>query len=201
MDKFLVLYLLVINGFAFVAYALDKWKARHYRRRIPEVTLLLLAVVGGSVGALMAIWLFRHKTRHPQFSYGVPAILAIQLGLVWLCACGSARQETPRVDVAAISRGDFNPVDTALVGHSPTTLIVMCDSTIGKEPLRAAVSKMGATVIYDYRIICGMAVAKPDHMTLEATRQELLRVEGVVAVEYDHVNRLIEPVRPPVVDR
>ncbi|MBQ7690357.1 MAG: DUF1294 domain-containing protein [Muribaculaceae bacterium] len=68
----------------FIFYAVDKRRARHYQSRIPEVTLLLLAVVGGSVGALLAIWLLRHKTRHTQFTWGVPGILIVQLVLLWL---------------------------------------------------------------------------------------------------------------------
>lgn len=84
MDKLVVLYLILINVLTFVVYGVDKWKARHYRWRISEITLLLLAVVGGSVGAILAIWLLRHKTQHPLFTWGVPGILAVQLLLVWL---------------------------------------------------------------------------------------------------------------------
>ena len=73
--------LIALNGFAIFLYGRDKWKARHGRWRIPEATLLLVALCGGSVGALMGMYLFRHKTRKPRFRYGIPAILALQLAL------------------------------------------------------------------------------------------------------------------------
>lgn len=89
----LLYYLLVVNLLTFLAYGLDKWKAvrngrksgektRHndrLSRRIPEASLLLLAVLGGSPAALLAMYLFRHKTLHKKFRYGVPAILLLQL--------------------------------------------------------------------------------------------------------------------------
>lgn len=89
----LLYYLLVVNLLTFLAYGLDKWKAvrngrksggktRHndrLSRRIPEASLLLLAVLGGSPAALLSMYLFRHKTLHKKFRYGVPAILLLQL--------------------------------------------------------------------------------------------------------------------------
>jgi len=65
----------------FLAYGLDKWKARRNRWRIPEAVLLWLAVLGGSPAALVAMHLFHHKTLHKKFRYGVPAILFIQITL------------------------------------------------------------------------------------------------------------------------
>lgn len=78
---FLFYYLVAVNVVTFVVYGLDKWKARRGRWRIPEAALLWLAVLGGSVGALSAMWLFRHKTKHSKFRYGVPMILAVQVGV------------------------------------------------------------------------------------------------------------------------
>lgn len=84
-------YLAGVNLLTFLAYGLDKWKAVHnghrskrLSRRIPEASLLLLAVLGGSPAALLAMYLFRHKTLHKKFRYGVPAILAAQIILVCL---------------------------------------------------------------------------------------------------------------------
>jgi len=83
-------YLLAINLLTFIAYGHDKWKSqhphprgnkRHTRRRTPEATLLLLAALGGSIGALAAMYLFRHKTLHRKFTIGVPMILAAQVAL------------------------------------------------------------------------------------------------------------------------
>lgn len=73
----------------FIAFGLDKWKARHKKWRISEATLLWLAVLGGSVGALLGMRVWRHKTQHKKFVIGVPLILIVQVALV-VCAlyCG-----------------------------------------------------------------------------------------------------------------
>lgn len=75
----LLLYLLTVNVVAFVAYGVDKYKARHAKWRTPERLLLGLAIVGGSVGALAGMRVWHHKTRHLKFRYGVPVILAVQV--------------------------------------------------------------------------------------------------------------------------
>ena len=67
-------YVFVINFIAFFAFASDKRRAKRGARRIPESTLLTLAAVGGSLGAWLAMLLFRHKTLHKRFSLGVPMI-------------------------------------------------------------------------------------------------------------------------------
>ncbi|HIT61775.1 MAG TPA: DUF1294 domain-containing protein [Candidatus Fimousia stercorigallinarum] len=81
MMKFLYIYLLVINVVAFCLYGLDKWKAKHNRWRISEATLILSAVIGGSLGAFCGMNLFRHKTKHKKFMIGVPVILVIQIAV------------------------------------------------------------------------------------------------------------------------
>lgn len=75
-------YLLIINIIAFFAYAIDKWKAKRNRWRIPEFWLLFLAFVGGSVGALWAMFLLRHKTQHAKFYILVPLFLIMQVALI-----------------------------------------------------------------------------------------------------------------------
>lgn len=77
--NFFHLYLLLINALAFVLMLADKQKARKNRWRIPERTLMLTALLGGSVGALLGMYTFRHKTRHIKFTLGIPAILILQL--------------------------------------------------------------------------------------------------------------------------
>jgi uncharacterized membrane protein YsdA (DUF1294 family) len=77
--RLLLYYLLAANLLTFVTYGIDKHKARHNRWRVREVSLLLLAALGGSIGALLAMRVFRHKTQHKKFRYGVPAILLVQL--------------------------------------------------------------------------------------------------------------------------
>ena len=81
--KYLFLYLLLINAAAFLLMLIDKQKARKNRWRIPERTLMLSALFGGSIGALFGMYTFRHKTRHPKFTLGIPAILIGQLILTW----------------------------------------------------------------------------------------------------------------------
>ena len=72
-------YLLAINVLTFVVFGLDKWKARRGRWRVPEATLLGLAALGGSVGAWVAMQLFRHKTQKKKFRYGVPILFVLQV--------------------------------------------------------------------------------------------------------------------------
>ena len=81
--KYLLIYLLLINAAGLVLMLTDKIKARKGLWRIPERTLMLTAALGGSVGVHMGMYLFRHKTRHPKFTLGVPAILAAQILLAW----------------------------------------------------------------------------------------------------------------------
>ena len=76
---YLFYYLILINLAAFLLMGADKSKARHHRWRIPERTLFLCAVLGGSAGAIAGMWFFRHKTRHWYFVVGMPAILAAQI--------------------------------------------------------------------------------------------------------------------------
>ncbi len=71
--------LTVVNAVAFMVYGIDKCRARNGKWRIPEATLLMLTVVGGSVGAWLGMKAWHHKTRHMKFRYGVPVILLLQI--------------------------------------------------------------------------------------------------------------------------
>ena len=82
--KLLSFYLLIINALGFLLMLVDKWKARKNRWRVRESTLLLIAALGGSVGSLLGMYLFRHKTRHLKFTLGIPLILAAQCFVVVL---------------------------------------------------------------------------------------------------------------------
>ena len=77
--ELLLAYVLLINLVAFFVYGIDKWRARKGAWRIKESVLLLLAFAGGSIGALLGIRVWHHKTLHPKFRYGVPLILVVQL--------------------------------------------------------------------------------------------------------------------------
>lgn len=76
-------YLVLINGVTWLVYGWDKWKAARGGWRVPERNLILLAIIGGSAGALLAMVFFRHKTRHVKFTLGVPVIIIGQLSLFW----------------------------------------------------------------------------------------------------------------------
>lgn len=78
------IYLLLINAIGFLLMLSDKRKAIKKRWRIPERTLIGVSVLGGSIGTLMGMHLFRHKTRHLKFSIGIPVILAFQIVLMIL---------------------------------------------------------------------------------------------------------------------
>lgn len=76
------IYLIVINLAGFLSMALDKRKARRNKWRIPEATLFLFAIFGGSVGCLLGMNVFHHKTMKPKFYIGIPIILGVQVLIV-----------------------------------------------------------------------------------------------------------------------
>ncbi len=78
------IYLEAINVAAFVLMGIDKRRARRGMRRIPEAVLMLSALLGGGIGALAGMILFRHKTRKTKFTVGIPAILVMEI-LFFLC--------------------------------------------------------------------------------------------------------------------
>ena len=84
-----MIYLAVVNLAAFALMGVDKLRAKRGAWRIPERTLFLPAILGGSPGAILGMQMFRHKTRHRQFAVGIPLILLVQLVivvlLIWKC--------------------------------------------------------------------------------------------------------------------
>ena len=84
-DHLILLYLTIINAAGFLLMLIDKQKARRGAWRIPEATLIWVAILGGSIGSLIGMYFFRHKTRHLKFVLGIPVILFAQLALlIWL---------------------------------------------------------------------------------------------------------------------
>ena len=73
----------ILNVITLFLYGIDKWKAKKNRWRIPESTLLLLAVLGGSIGAWLGMKIWHHKTMHKKFKYGIPLILVLQIGALF----------------------------------------------------------------------------------------------------------------------
>ena len=92
LHSYLAYYLLAINAVTFIVYGIDKYKAKKAKWRISEATLLLLAVLGGSIGAWTGMRVWHHKTMHKKFKYGVPAILLI-------CFCVSINVSVARKSV------------------------------------------------------------------------------------------------------
>ncbi len=75
----MLIYLLIINALGFTLMLVDKQKAKKSQWRIPENTLLAVAVLGGTLGSLAGMDIFRHKTKHRKFSIGLPVLLVLQI--------------------------------------------------------------------------------------------------------------------------
>lgn len=78
----IVIYILAVNVLGFALMGIDKSRAKKRGFRIPEATLFVVAIIGGSIGTIIGMFSFRHKTRHWYFLYGLPVILLIQIALV-----------------------------------------------------------------------------------------------------------------------
>ena len=183
----IIYYLIGINVIAFLVYGIDKWKAKKSLWRIRETALLGLAVLGGSIGAWLGMKVWRHKTMHKKFNYGIPLILIALVAIVLLVSCKT--KQTVELPVPVRSH-------QAEQEHSPNVFLVMYDAEVGKAPLLDAVKAYKCEVIYDYNIINGMALKKPESKSLEETMQYFKSVKGVTHVEYDHIIRLTDPVKP-----
>lgn len=77
----LIIYLVLINLILFLTMAIDKSRAKRSKRRVPEATLFLMALLGGSIGGIAGMYTFRHKTKHMSFVIGFPVILILELAL------------------------------------------------------------------------------------------------------------------------
>ena len=83
MEKIFIIYLALINIITFAVFGIDKFKAVRDKWRIPEKVLFLLSIIGGSVGAMLGMYTFRHKTKKPAFKFGIPVILIVQIVLIY----------------------------------------------------------------------------------------------------------------------
>ncbi len=81
--KYFVIYMAVINIITFTVFGIDKLKAVKNRWRVPEKVLFLLALLGGSPGALIGMYSFRHKTKKSAFKIGIPVILIVQIVFIY----------------------------------------------------------------------------------------------------------------------
>jgi uncharacterized membrane protein YsdA (DUF1294 family) len=82
--NFIIAYVIIINIIGLLSMFIDKYRAIKNKWRIPEKTLFLIAILGGSIGSNIGMRLFRHKTKHWYFVFGMPAILIIQLVIISL---------------------------------------------------------------------------------------------------------------------
>ena len=80
--KDIIIYLIIINIIAFLSMLIDKKKAEHGKWRIPESTLLTMALIGGSIGEIIGMYLFHHKTKKWRFYIGVPIMIILQIALI-----------------------------------------------------------------------------------------------------------------------
>ena len=88
-----IIYIFIsLNVLTFFVYGIDKWRAKQGRWRISEATLLMLAVIGGSIGALLGMRIWHHKTMHKKFKYGLPLILLAQSALLSLTLCRTKKE-------------------------------------------------------------------------------------------------------------
>ena len=181
-----VIYLVVINVVTFFMYGIDKWKAKRSKWRISEAALLGLAALGGSIGAWLGMKVWHHKTKHKQFKYGIPLILIVQITLVVLTSCRTKQT----VGLSA----PISTEDKSVPEYSPNVFLVMYDAEIGRGPLLQAIKEYKCEIIYDYSIINGMALKKPENKSLEETMKDFRKIKGVIGVEYDHIMRLTNPV-------
>lgn len=83
--RYLLPYLLTVNAAAFLLMLIDKEKAKKRKYRIPEDTLMGIAMLGGSLGAWFGMQVFRHKTKHRKFTLGIPLIIGVQVLIGLIC--------------------------------------------------------------------------------------------------------------------
>ena len=192
MIRFLLLYLLVVNVITFALYGIDKRKAHRHKWRMSEATLLLWAAAGGSLGAWLAMRLFRHKTLHATFRYGIPIIFLLQVAAAVLLTSCRSPKATPIATTLQPPAADHH--------YSPTTLLLTYDAQVGKGLILKALRQIKAEVIYDYHNFSGMAIRKPESMSIEETLTYLKKVKGVISVERDRIIQLTDPVRLPMTE-
>ena len=78
----ILIYLFAVNLIGFFAMGIDKWKAKNNRWRIPETSLFTLAAIGGGIGTIAGMYVFRHKTKKKYFTIGMPLILILEIILI-----------------------------------------------------------------------------------------------------------------------
>ena len=130
---------------------------------------------------------FPSAMKYRIIKYVLPLVLIAHCAVLLMTSCKTKQTvELP----APVQVHQYEPE------HSPNVFLVMYDKEIGKETLLKAIKEYKCEIIYDYDIINGMALKKPEDRTLEETMQYFRLVKGVTTVEYDHIIRLTDPVKP-----
>ena len=80
--KEIIIYLLIINIIGFLIMLIDKKKAKYYKWRIPEKTIILITLLGGGIGTIAGMYIFRHKTKKIKFTLGLPTILIAEIIII-----------------------------------------------------------------------------------------------------------------------
>ena len=123
--KYFLFWVLCASLLDFALMGVDKWKARHNRWRVPERAFFCVALLGGTPGALLGMWTFRHKTRHWYFRYGLPALLLVQLALgTWIAVRVFLTSDVPERPPLRWERRPF------FHGFFPSLCLVPSGSTI-----------------------------------------------------------------------
>lgn len=78
----IIIYFAGVNLLGFLSMGIDKKRAKNHEWRISEAVLFFFAIIGGSIGSLLGMKLFRHKTKHKKFTIGIPIILVLQIGVI-----------------------------------------------------------------------------------------------------------------------
>ena len=107
LTKILIIYLIAINVVTFFVYGIDKWKAKRSKWRVSEAALLVLAALGGSIGAWLGMKVWHHKTMHKKFKYGIPLIFAVQVSFVAIMLFSScSSKDNDQLAIYVLSTGE-----------------------------------------------------------------------------------------------
>lgn len=189
-------YLVLLNIVTFALYGMDKYYAVSGKWRISENDLRMMALVGGSAGAVAAMFVFRHKISKPEFRDKVFAIAGVQ-ALCVFCIIFFAGCKTSEALAAADKENQARrtirreavklpPSDDA-GEYNPWVLIISYDPQIGKTYLLQAVKDYGAEVVYDYNFINAVAIRLPDKNKNAEADAYFRTVKGVTNVSKDHI--------------
>lgn len=129
---------------------------------------------------------------YKKFSNRILLIYIVSFVLLCLTSCRTEQVVEP---LTPLPEHKFVPE------HSPNIFLILYDAEIGKEPILKVIKEYKCEIVYDYHNMNGMALKKPEDKSLEETMQYFRSVKGVLSVEYDHIIRLDDPVKPRLEER